>query len=201
MSLARHPVIAVLGSGTEEYDRLARPLGEWLARQGFHLLTGGGAGVMRAVSRSFYAVQPRQGLVLGIIPGAVDAHHYRRRAGYPNEFVEVAIFTHLDLSGEEGMFLRSRNHVNVLSADVVIVLPGGHGTSTEAHLAVRYRRPTIVFTDGPIPPALPRDLRIGKSLMEVQEFVLGQAKNWLGQEIVLVDTKAPYASDIPAQQE
>jgi uncharacterized protein (TIGR00725 family) len=191
----RLPVISVIGSGTQEHDHLARPLGEWLARQGFHLLTGGGAGVMRAVSRAFHTVQPRQGLVLGIIPGKVDATHYERRAAYPNEFIEVALFTHLDLSGPDGMRFRSRNHINVLSADVVIALPGEHGTASEAHLAVRYRRPVIAFTDGPLPPALPPSIPVVATLTDLQSFVLAQEKRWPPREFPLIDSSAPYPLD------
>lgn len=193
---SRLPVVAVLGSGTREHDHLARPLGQWLARQGVHLLTGGGAGVMRAVSHAFHAVQPRRGLVLGVIPGHVDAGRYERRPGYPNEFVEVAVFTHLPLSGPDGMRLASRNHINVLSADVCIALPGDAGTTCEVHLAVRYRRPVIVFTDDPAsPPALPAGVRVARSLDEVAAFVTAQAAEWPPQSFDLIDTRAPYPQD------
>lgn len=195
--MPRLSVIAVLGSGTKEHDHLARPLGEWLARQGFHLLTGGGAGVMRAVSRAFHAVQPRRGLVLGVIPGLVEATHYQRRPAYPNDYVEVAVFTHLPLSGPDGMRLRSRNHLNVLSADVCIALPGDAGTSSEVHLAVRYRRPVVVFSDDPAsPPALPAGMPVVQSLDAVAAFVAAQAKAWPPRAFDLVDTHAPYASDL-----
>src|SRR5690348_12921644 len=70
----RRRVVAVLGSGDprEEHDQLARPLGTWLAGAGYHLLTGGGRGVMTAVARAFTGVEGRAGLSIGIIPGSVD---------------------------------------------------------------------------------------------------------------------------------
>ncbi|HUT02907.1 MAG TPA: DNA-binding protein, partial [bacterium] len=46
----RLPIVGVLGSGSEPHEEKAKPLGEWLAREGVHLLTGGGGGVMEAVS-------------------------------------------------------------------------------------------------------------------------------------------------------
>ena len=40
---------------------MTEPLGRWLAESGYDLLTGGGAGVMAAVSRAFTAVPNRCG--------------------------------------------------------------------------------------------------------------------------------------------
>jgi predicted Rossmann-fold nucleotide-binding protein len=45
--------VGVMGSGTDEYEELAREVGELLAQLGVNLLTGGGRGVMRSVSRAF----------------------------------------------------------------------------------------------------------------------------------------------------
>ena len=45
--------VAVIGSGLDEHEDLARPVGELLASLGVNLLTGGGGGVMRSVSRVF----------------------------------------------------------------------------------------------------------------------------------------------------
>ncbi len=140
--MPRVPIVGVMGSGTEPHDALARPLGAWIASAGFHLLTGGGDGVMRAASEAFVAVEDRAGLCLGILPGP-DA-----RPGYPNDAVELAIRTHLPLSGELGTDPRSRNHVNVLTADVIVALPGGGGTRAEVALALRYGRPVLRY--GPL---------------------------------------------------
>ena len=65
--------------------------------------------------------------------------------GYPNDFAEVVIQTHLATSGASGMDLTSRNHINILSSDVVVALPGGAGTLSEVQLANIYRKPTIAF--------------------------------------------------------
>lgn len=48
------PVVGVMGSGTSPHEDRASRLGCWLAKQGVHLLTGGGEGVMASVSKAFY---------------------------------------------------------------------------------------------------------------------------------------------------
>src|SRR5262245_37692814 len=106
-----------MGSGEREHSARAEPLGRWLAREGVHLLTGAGRGVMTAVSRAFCSVEERRGLCIGIVPGDAAG---RAPDGYPNPFVELAIRTHLPLRGTDGTEALSRNHVNVLSADVVV---------------------------------------------------------------------------------
>lgn len=146
------PVVGVMGSGATPHAHLAEPLGRALAGLGVHLLTGGGSGVMESVSRAFSAVQGREGLVIGILP-AGDARPDRADAdpqtppGYPNPWVELAIRTHLDARGDDGYGIRSRNHINILSSDVVIALPGSSGTASEVELALRYGRPLILLGD------------------------------------------------------
>ena len=55
-SVRPRPVIGVLGSSMMRHEQLAEPLGTWIAQKGFHLLTGGGGGVMAAVCQAFVAV-------------------------------------------------------------------------------------------------------------------------------------------------
>jgi len=133
--VARLPIVGVMGSAAEEHAALAEAAGRVIARLGCHLLTGGAGGVMRAASRAFVAEPGRRGQCIGILRAGVE----------PNEFVEIPIRTHLSLSGDRGTDPLSRNHVNVLTADVVVVLPGGAGTRSELELAVRYGRPVVVF--------------------------------------------------------
>ena len=64
----RLPIVGVMGSGGERHEARASSLGEWLATEDVHLLTGGGGGVMEAVSQAFFNVPDRRGLVLGVIP-------------------------------------------------------------------------------------------------------------------------------------
>ena len=134
----RRSLIGVLGSGTDEHADLAEPLGRWLAEQGYDLLTGGGQGVMAAACRGFAAVPGRRGVSVGVLPAGPPP-------GYPNPWVDVVIRTHLPKRGEEGADVLSRNHINVLSSEVAVALPGGPGTRTEVELATRYGRPLIAF--------------------------------------------------------
>ncbi|MCB9059066.1 MAG: LOG family protein [Calditrichae bacterium] len=138
--LNRRIVIGVMGSGKDSHIEKCQPLGKWIAESGFHLLTGGGAGVMAAVSQAFCEVSNRAGLSIGIIPGHISDSGYATPDGYPNQWIELPIYTHLSLKGAEGTFLLSRNHLNILSSEIIIVLPGGLGTASEAELALRYNR-------------------------------------------------------------
>src|SRR5687767_1388877 len=99
---SRLPIVAVIGSSSARHRELAEPLGAWIAGEGFHLLTGAGSGVMAAVSQAFYEVSPRRGMVIGIVPGSAENDRYEARAGYPNRWVEIPIYTHLPLSGARG---------------------------------------------------------------------------------------------------
>jgi uncharacterized protein (TIGR00725 family) len=166
-----------MGSSKHEHAAKAESLGRWLATLKVHLLTGAGKGVMAAVSRAFQAVPDRAGLVVGITPCGDDPA--LPRPGYPNPYVELAILTHLPLSGASGTEPLSRNHINVLSSNVLIALPGGPGTASEVELALRYRRPIAAFLDRRTDiPGLPDQVPVLATLKDVAEFVrrnLGEA--------------------------
>ena len=144
---SRLPVVGVMGSGTESHEDLAAPLGRAIASAGWHLLTGGGAGTMSATSRAFAETPDRTGLCIGVLPGVEDGTG--SPGGYPNPWVEVVIHTHLPLSGAAGTGPDSRNHINVLSADAVVALPGSAGTRSEIELALRYQRPLALYDRPP----------------------------------------------------
>jgi len=121
MAVTRLPVVGILGSGSVAHQERAATLGRWLAGQGVHLLTGGGGGVMSAVS------------------------------------------------GTEPM---SRNHINVLSSNVLVALPGGAGTASEVSLALRYGRPLIAYLRARDEiPDLPASVRAESALERVKAFV------------------------------
>jgi len=184
--VTRLPIVGVMGSGTRPHLERASALGRWLAECGVHLLTGGGGGVMAAVSKSFYDTPDRQGLVIGILPcneslesnespEESKAGRPNAKDGYPNQWVEIPILTHLPLSGERGMEPMSRNHINVLSSDVIVALPGDAGTLSEVELSVRYGRPVIAFVESDEEiPGLPNSVPISSSLEGVQTFVMTQ---------------------------
>ncbi len=81
--MSRLPVVGVMGSGSRLHLERASALGRWLAECGVHLLTGGGGGVMAAVSKSFHATPNRRGLVIGVLP--CDESPSNPKEGYPPE--------------------------------------------------------------------------------------------------------------------
>lgn len=168
----RRPIVGVMGSGSEDGGKAAVMLGELLARRGVHLLTGGGGGVMASVSEAFSTVPDRAGLVLGILPCVADDPRCRPKPGYPNPWVELPIRTHLPLSGTSGQNIRSRNHINILTSDVIVALPGGAGTLSEIALAKRYGKPLVVFqAPGVQFPGLPAEMPRVEALDGVEAFL------------------------------
>ncbi len=166
----RLPVVGVMGSGEKENEPRAANLGRWLASQPVHLLTGGGKGVMTSVSRAFHQTPDRVGLVIGIIPCGHDS--IEPKPGYPNPWVEIAIFSHLYMDGTRGADPMSRNHINILSSDVVVALPGSAGTLSEIALALRYGRPIAAYLkDRAEMPDVPQQIPIISDLAGVQDFV------------------------------
>lgn len=163
--------VGVIGSGTDEHEEHARPVGESLAELGVNLLTGGGGGVMKAVSRAFTRAAHR-GICIGIIPCASPSDRATPKAGYPNEFVELPIYTHLPLSGEQGTDDLSRNHINVLSCAAIIALPGEAGTAAEVALAVRYGKPVVMYPLNPgFAQQIPESVRRVDSIDGVKAFL------------------------------
>ena len=138
-------IIAVMGSGSKPHSEFSEPLGKWIAESGFHLLTGGGLGVMKEVSKAYVLSEKRSGMSIGIIPGEVKNKIYMAFPNYPNPWIEIPIFTHLHLSGCRGTNPMSRNHINILSADFIVVLTGRKGTLSEVELALRYKKPIVGF--------------------------------------------------------
>ena len=175
----RRSIVAVIGSGRSA-DACCTEVGRLVATLGFDLLTGGGRGVMEAVSRAFFETSPRSGLVVGVIPAQVLGLEqmedrtatdvvYEPPHGYPNEWVEIAIYTHLPDSGEQGTLRSSRNHINVLSADAIVALPGREGTESEVWLATQYGVPVIAYGDHQFGP--PHGIARATSIDEVRAFL------------------------------
>jgi uncharacterized protein (TIGR00725 family) len=137
--------VGVMGSGSEAHEALARPVGELLARLEVNLLTGAGRGVMTSVSRAYVEARQGRGVSIGIVPCESLEIRHRPRSGSPNPYVELPIHTHLPASGNEGRDDLSRNHINILTSDAVIALPGSEGTASEVDLAIAYHKPIIAF--------------------------------------------------------
>ena len=163
-----------MGSHANPYPERSEVVGQWVARQGYHLLTGAGEGIMSAVSQAFAEVADRAGRVIGIVPSEQGDADRPSIAGYPNRWVEIPILTHLGVGMPTGDDLGSRNHINVLTASAIILLPGGDGTASEGRLALRYGKPCVAFlqTSDEI-PSLPSAIPVEADFANVIEFISG----------------------------
>ena len=171
--IVRRPIVGVMGSSVEPHAERAGEVGRWIAAEGYHLLTGGGAGVMGAVTEAFAGVRDRSGTALAVVPCLPGDPAATPLPGYPNPWVEIPIFTHLDTGPvEDGAARSSRNHLNVLTSTVIIFLPGGPGTASEARLALRYGRPGVAYlrSRGEI-PELPDGIPVESDFERVAAFV------------------------------
>jgi uncharacterized protein (TIGR00725 family) len=163
--------VGVMGSSRNPHDSLASEIGQLLADLEVNLLTGGGGGVMEAVCRAFVQARRGRGVCIGIIP-CREADPGTPKDGYPNEFIELPIFTHLPYSGDRGHENLSRNHINVLSCAAIVVLPGSRGTLAEASLALRYRKPVIAYlADDELGESLPTTIRRAAHVEDVRRFL------------------------------
>jgi len=121
--------ILVIGNNdngcTPELEKLAYDVGAQIAKSNSVLITGGLGGVMRAASRG---AQESGGITVGIIP--------QDNPSYANEFCDIVI--------PSGMGL-TRDFLNALSADGVIVIGGGSGTLSEICAAYMYKKPIVAL--------------------------------------------------------
>jgi len=161
-----------MGSHADRHQERSRLVGDWIAREGYHLLTGAGEGVMSAVSQAFAEVDGRAGCIIGIVPTVSEDPMRPPVLGYPNPWVEIPIYTHLGVGGLTGDDPTSRNHVNVLTSSAIILLPGGEGTASEGRLALRYGTPAVAFLRSPDEVSLlPDGIPIMRDFTEVADYV------------------------------
>ena len=106
---------------TPDLETIAYDAGKEVAKSGSVLITGGLGGVMKAAS---HGAKDEGGLTVGIIP--------QDDSSMANEFCDIVI--------PSGMGL-SRDFLNALSADGVIVVGGGSGTLSEICAAYMYKKP------------------------------------------------------------
>ncbi len=126
-------VVGVMGPAKAPKRDLdnARVLGEFIARRGWVVLTGGrDVGVMDAACEG--AKRVGSSLTIGVLPTAKDK---------VSRHVDVPIITEMG-SG--------RNNINVLSSHVVVVCGlTGSGTVSEVALAVKAGKPVILVAASP----------------------------------------------------
>ncbi len=170
MSVNRYPIIGVMGSHETSWEKYAYPVGELIAKRGYNLLTGAGGGVMSEVAKGFTDVQGRRGVAIGILP-AVD---YRGQkldtAEYPNPYIEIPMITPLSEKAQSDRMPFSRNLVNVMTSNALVVMPGAHGTMNEVSLALMYDRPMVLFGPGKEFAKFPEDPLRTEHLSHVEHF-------------------------------
>ena len=127
---------------------------------------------MKAVSRAFVRRSSGRGICIGIIPCTSATERATPRPGYPNEFVQLAIYTHLPYSGTQGTHDLSRNHINVLTCSAIVALPGEDGTLSEASLAIRYAKPIVAFSRTPaLLEPFPKSILRTAAIGDVETFL------------------------------
>jgi len=172
MTITRLPIVGVMGASQHAHHDLADPLGALLAALPVHMLTGAGQGVMGAVSKAFAQVEGRAGLCVGIVPASSLTTPADKHPGYPNDYVELAIRTHLITKQPDLWDGLTRNHINVLTADAVIALPGSNGTAHEIEMAISYGKPVAsYFHHADEMGTLPDGVRVCGSISDVQAFL------------------------------
>ncbi len=169
----RRKIVGIMGSGSNSWAEFTIPLAEWIAQQNYHLLTGGGTGVMATASEAFCKIENRQGSCIGIVP--TEPHQelgFVPKKNYPNPWVEIPITTPLPTFKGHDLNQISRNYICVLSSDVIVALPGSKGTQNEVSLAMRFQKPIILFGPEEELQNLPSNITKTDSLKEVKEFIL-----------------------------
>ncbi len=169
--IERLPVVGVMGSHEEEWEDYADPVGDLLARKGFHLLTGAGDGVMTAVARSFTAVKDRKGVCIGIRPAVDYKGEKLSEDTYPNKYIDIAMITPLSAKAQSDAMPFSRNLVNVMTSKALIILPGSHGTRNEVSLGLHYDKPMILFGPDHAFDKFPEEPLRADSIEHVKQFL------------------------------
>jgi predicted Rossmann-fold nucleotide-binding protein len=188
-------IVGVMASGDDslasEHESLAKGVGSTVAELGFHLLTGGGGGLMKAVGQAFLdtkreildQTRPAGNLISILrakdLPQLTNDGKRIWKANADNGLGEIVIRTHLPLSGNKGSDPLSRNHINALTADLVVILPGGSGTLSELQLAFEYGKDIMIFVGegnvgGKTSGELAKDFRgieIGRNEQELQRWL------------------------------
>ncbi|MDR9404416.1 MAG: hypothetical protein RI580_13355 [Halothece sp. Uz-M2-17] len=168
----RRKIIGVMGSGTQTWSEFTIPLAQWIAHQGYHLLTGGGQGVMQCASEAFCQVEDRAGLCLGIIPTESDPEYgYVAEPDYPNPWVELPILSPLGRFTGTDKEQLSRNHINILTSNLIVALPGSKGTRNEVELALSYRKPVVLFGTTTAFEDFPSQVKQSDSLTDIVNFI------------------------------
>lgn len=110
---------------TSEQEKIAYETGTEIAKSGAVLITGGLGGIMKAATKGAHDAG---GITLGIIP--------QNTHSFANEFCDIVIPTGIGYS---------RDFLNSLTSDGVIIIGGGSGTLAEVCAAYMHKRPMVAI--------------------------------------------------------
>ena len=110
---------------TPEHEKLAYETGIEIAKSGSVLISGGLGGVMQAACHGSHDAG---GISVGIIP--------QDDPSLANEFCDIVIPTGMGLT---------RDFLNALSADGIIIIGGGSGTLSEICAAYMHKKPMVAI--------------------------------------------------------
>ena len=169
--IKKQPIIGVMGSHTKEWEEFSGPLGRLIAEYDYNLLTGAGAGAMTAVAKAFVDVEKREGKSIGVVPVVDYAGDRVMREEYPNPYIELPILTPLDTKAVKDVNPYSRNHVNIMTSNAIVVLPGDHGTRNEVSIALQYGKPMILLGPADAFEGFPEQRTRVSDIEAVREFL------------------------------
>ena len=125
--MARKRQILVIGNNdsgcTDSHRRAAYEVGAEVARSGSVLVTGGLGGIMAEASRG---AQEAGGITVGIIP--------QDDASAANGYCDIVIPTGMGMT---------RDFLNALAADGIVIVGGGSGTLSEVCAAYMHKKPMV----------------------------------------------------------
>lgn len=148
--------ISVIGGHNTDRktEKLAFEVGKIVAQFGAVLVCGGLEGVMRSAAQG---AKSAGGLTIGLLPG--------KEKKDANPFIDIALPTTIGYA---------RNAMVAASADIIIALPGSHGTNSEICYGLVYKRPVIDLGDWNI-----KGMVKVKNVMDAKHVVEALIKNIL----------------------
>lgn len=127
--MSRMNQILVIGNNTNgctpTHEKIAYDVGKSVAESGSVLITGGLGGVMEAASRG---AKDAKGLTVGILP--------QDDSSFANDFCDVVIPTGMGYT---------RDFLNALSADGIVIVGGGSGTLSEVCAGYMSKKPMVAI--------------------------------------------------------
>jgi len=154
----RKPVVGVMGASANDaltaakasrVRKLAKELGQAIAKADCLLITGATTGLPDLVAQAF---RKQGGFAIGISP-AENRHEHIARYGLPEDGADVIVYT--------GFGYKGRNVVNIRSSEIVVIFGGATGTLNEF---------TIAYDEGKIIGVLEGSGAVADHIREIIEF-------------------------------